>query len=265
MNKVVKGHNDDEVVMGIPIITPPPLPAVDADAQENVAGDEPSRWERIMMTVLKMPGVRVDRKQFLQKALTGRAAPMAIAQAIETSPTAVLPMKVIDQVARRHISRHTLKATAVSTVTGVPGGWALAATIPADVLQYYYHVLVISQKLAYLYGFPDLCDTQHRFTEQGRQLLTIFGGVMIGATMANAALKEACERLSVQALRKLPELHLTQTIMKSIGMSITRERAMRGVTRAVPLVGGIVSGTMTYFSFRPAARRLQRTLKKYMK
>ena len=34
----------------------------------------------------------------------------------------------------------------------------MAATIPADLAQDFWHAIVLSQKLAYLYGWPDLLE-----------------------------------------------------------------------------------------------------------
>ena len=34
----------------------------------------------------------------------------------------------------------------------------MVGTVPADLAQFYWHTLVLAQKLAYLYGWPDLSD-----------------------------------------------------------------------------------------------------------
>ena len=42
----------------------------------------------------------------------------------------------------------------------------------------------MSQKLAYLYGYPDLCDDEGELNDVATDLLTIFMGVMMGAPVA---------------------------------------------------------------------------------
>jgi len=37
----------------------------------------------------------------------------------------------------------------LSTLVGLPGGWWIAGTIPADLAQYYQNVIQMAQKLAY--------------------------------------------------------------------------------------------------------------------
>ena len=65
---------------------------------------------------------------------------------------------MIDGLADACIWGHYSKAAAVSFLAGIPGGLTLPATIPADLGQYYWHVVQLAQKLAYLYGWPDLLE-----------------------------------------------------------------------------------------------------------
>jgi len=225
-------------------------------------------WEKVLSVVLKTPGIKVDREEFLRSAMARRCQPAAIERAMATSPVEVLDLRSVDKLAKDCIQSHTMKAAAVSTATGIPGGLALAATIPGDVLQYFYHSFKVAQKLAYLYGFPDLCDPQGQLSHEAANALTVFTGVMMGTSMATVAFKELCERATVQAFKRLPQMAITQNLLiplfRNLGMQLAQERATRVVTRAVPIVGGMVSGVMTYHAFRPAARRLQQQLRNQM-
>jgi hypothetical protein len=84
-------------------------------------------------------------------------------------PYTVVSEQVIDKLARQCIRKHTALATTTSTIVGLPGGLTMAAALPADLVQYFYHVFVLSQKLAYLYGYPDFY-AHYRFVAQGRFL-----------------------------------------------------------------------------------------------
>lgn len=48
---------------------------------------------------------------------------------------------------------------------------------------------------------------------------------------------------------------------KWIGISLTKQSFARGVSKLVPVVGGLVSGGLTYATFRPQAKKLMGSLK----
>lgn len=60
-----------------------------------------------------------------------------------------------------------------------PGFIALPATVPADMAQYFGHMLRIAQKLAYLYSRPDLFSGDSDGVDDATKgVLTLFFGVM---------------------------------------------------------------------------------------
>lgn len=62
----------------------------------------------------------------------------------------------------------------------MPGGMIGIGSIPADLIQFYWHIIVISQELAYLYGWPDLLEGKDEIDDTVLQKLTVFIGVMLG-------------------------------------------------------------------------------------
>lgn len=68
---------------------------------------------------------------------------------------------------------------------------AKAATIPADIAQYYGYMLRATQKLMYLYGFPqiDVEENCRDFDSETLNLLIRCMGVMYGGVGASNALK----------------------------------------------------------------------------
>ena len=141
-------------------------------------------WNKILATVLKMPSVKVDRVGFLRKELRPYCNQSRLQMLGNVRPYTVVSEQVIDKLARQCIRNHTALATTTSAIVGLPGGLAMAATMPADLTQYFFHVFVLSQKLAYLYGYPDFCDENGELSEMANDLLTIFIGVMMGAPVA---------------------------------------------------------------------------------
>jgi uncharacterized tellurite resistance protein B-like protein len=233
---------------------------------------EVSVWNKIMSTAMSMPGVKVDRKDFLTRELSPYCSNDKIEIAINEQPMKVVPQPLINRIAKSCINNHTTKVTCLSTAAGIPGGFAMAATIPADMAQYYWHVFVLSQKLAYLYSFPDLCDEKGNLTESAQDMLTLFVGVMMGASAATQGIKYISEQLSKQVVKRLPQIALTKTfyypivkqVAKWIGVKLTRETFAKGVGKAIPILGGVISGALTLATFKPGANRLRNSLEDQM-
>ena len=210
--------------------------------------------------------------EFLRRELKIYCSSEQLDQAVFGRPAFIVSKDIIDRIANACINSHTTKVTTISTVAGMPGGFAMAATIPADMAQYYWHVFVLSQKLAYLYGFPDLRDEKGNLTDTASDLLTLFVGVMMGASAANQAIKGVAKELAKQVVKRLPQKALTKTIYypiikqvaKWIGVKLTKETFAKGVGKAIPILGGIISGGLTLATFRPSAKRLQRKLQEEM-
>lgn len=234
--------------------------------------DEITVWNKVMGAALAMPGVKVDRDNFLRTELKCYCSSEQLEQAVLGRPINSVSREVIDRVANACINSHTTKVTAISTVAGIPGGIVIAATIPADMAQYYWHVFVLSQKLAYLYGFPDLRDENGNLTDAASDMLTLFVGVMMGASAANQAIKGIAKEFAKQVMKRLPQKALTKTvyypiikqIAKWIGVKLTKETFAKGLGKAIPILGGIISGTLTLATFRPSAKRLQHKLQEEM-
>ena len=226
-------------------------------------------WDKVMNTALSMPMVKVDRTAFLTKefSMYDNAD-----QLRDKRPIDLFDAEAIERAARGVINSHLTTATVISTAAGIPGGPAMAATMPADIAQYYWHVLVVAQKLGYLYGWPDLLDDKGQITEGTRNVLTLFVGVMFGAQAANKLVGEIAKRVSLQAAKRLPQQALTKTVYypvvkqvaKWIGVKMTKDTFGRSVGKAIPILGGVLSGAITAFSFKPMAEKLQKHLREEM-
>lgn len=226
-------------------------------------------WNHILSAVLHMPGVKVDRTRFLRSALSSYADSSRLAMLDSVRPYTIVSDKAIDSVARNVINRHTLLVTTASTVAGLPGGLALAATIPGDITQYYYHVVVVAQKLAYLYGFPDICDESGELNDTAADLLTIFMGSMMGVRVADQGISQLARGMARAAVGRLPRVAISAatiypvagTIARIAGLRLSREGFAKTASKLIPVAGGLFAGSLTLFTFAPGARRLQKRLK----
>ena len=226
-------------------------------------------WDRIMGASLALPGVRVDRDSFLRSQLQNHCDETQVKKAIEDRPAnGGVSFKLIDRLADSCIKSHVLKASSISFGTGLPGGWAMAGTIPADLAQFYWHAIVLSQKLAYLYGWPDLLE-EGEVDEETKLRVTLLIGAMLGAQGANQIISEMAERLAREMVRRLPRQALTKTayyplikqVGRWLGLKISKGSFARGASKFLPIIGGIISAGMTAVMMRPMAKRLKNHLR----
>lgn len=232
-----------------------------------------SIWSSMLNSILGMPGAKINREEFLRKTFSHLPAEK-ILQCLSASPATVIPQAEIEKAAASIINSHTAKVTAVSAISGIPGGLAMLATIPADLANYYYHVVTVGQKLGYLYGFPDMIDSKGKLTQDGEIMLTAFIGVMNKVEMANELIRkiasEVAKRMSEETARRIAGNILSKQIISQaveaistrLGAKITAKSAGRGLSKAIPLVSGLISGGLTLATFKPQAKRLLEVLKK---
>lgn len=222
----------------------------------------------ILKTVVKLPGIKVNRDYFLQKELQSRKIPqssinVALKDGIRYSN---IDKNVLDKIAISVINRHTWESSMISFASGIPGGFAMIGTIPADISQYYFHTIRTIQKLAYIYGWPEF-DFEEG-SENSIQYIIILLGVMSGVDVADQAIKAVSHSLSQKALKQLPRMALTKgwlyplvkKIATLLGFKMTKTIFANGVSKVVPVLGGFVSGGLTAVTFRPACMKLQRKL-----
>ncbi|WP_419871214.1 SHOCT domain-containing protein [Candidatus Pristimantibacillus sp. PTI5] len=225
--------------------------------------------EIILVNAVKLPGVKVDRREFLAQQFAKNDSNVQLSTIIEKGPLeAGVKLAAIDKMARTLIEKRTVASTAASTVAGIPGGLAMAATIPADTLQFFGVALRMSQELAYLYGREDLWEDNKLDSEKVTRELTLYLGVMFGVAGSASMLKLVTAGIARQLLKKLPQQALTKTmyypiikkIATYIGIKITKKTFAQGASKLVPILGGIISGGMTYFSMKPMGNRLREAL-----
>ncbi|MDN3284413.1 EcsC family protein [Streptomyces thermocarboxydus] len=230
--------------------------------------DPGSHFSTVLVAAAKLPGVRINRETYLRKALARHCSEEQIKVAIEETPAAAgIPLDILEKAANDSIKYETAKVSAASAAAGLPGLLFLPATVPADLAQYMGHMLRISQKLAYLYSWPDLFsgDDMDDATEG---VLTLFVGVMFGTHSAITAVTKAAEAMSKEVAKKLPQKALTKgfiyplvkKIAGHLGKEMTKQTFARTVSKAVPVVGAVVSGGLTFATFRPMAKKLRNHL-----
>ena len=232
--------------------------------------DDSSGWIlRILRAALGLPGARVDRASFLRSQLRPHFPEEQVEEAIEYNPAhAGMSIDKIDEIADSIIKSHVIRAAGTSFAIGLPGGFAMVATIPADTVQFAWHSIVVSQKLAYLYGWPDLLEDGEPDEETILRIVLLIG-VMLGAAEANRLLAEIAKRFAREVGRRLPRYTLTKAayyplikaILRWVGVSLMKQSFAKGLSKVIPIVSGLVSAGVTAYTLRPMAGRLKNHLR----
>ncbi|MDO5065608.1 MAG: hypothetical protein Q4E00_11595 [Actinomyces bowdenii] len=224
------------------------------------------------LKVIRLRGVKIDRSAFLRQEL-GRAGASeeVVARAVGATPVqAGVSIKDLDAIAQRSIVFESKKAAAISFATGIPGGLALFATVPGDVMQYYVHAFRVMQKLAYIYGWQDLLGDMDDADDDTVGRLALLLGVMLGVGgaagsltfFANQIARPAVQKqIASKALTKTAWYPVVKQTLRLVGVKVTKSSLARTVTKVVPVAGGLLSGGMTLVALKAQAIRLQRHLR----
>ncbi|MDU2192691.1 MAG: hypothetical protein E7E22_03035 [Actinomyces sp.] len=237
----------------------------DASGQQSAPEQ---RALEFLAKVVRVPGVRVNREEFLRQELRKlRMGDDAIARAIDSNPLlAGVALTEIDRLAEEAISYEMNKSAAISFVAGIPGGFAMLGTIPADLMQYYVHALRIMQKLAYLYGWGELLPDGRDADDDTLGVLTVFFGVMLGVggaaqsltAFARVAAKTAYQNHATKrALMSITWYPVVKHSLRLIGINITKSTAAKGFSKIVPVIGGFVSSGLTFMALQSQSALLK--------
>ena len=226
-------------------------------------------YELILSKAVELPMVRIDREEFLRSALKKYFPEHIVEQAVEHNPAyAGISTEQIKKIAKECINYETTKVSTISFVSGIPGGWAMLGTLPADITQYFGHIIRIVQKLVYLYGWEDFCSENGYMDDGTANILTLFIGIMFGVDGATqtitkisaAAAQKASKAIAQKALTKGTIYPIVKKTAQILGIRMTKEIFAKGVSKVIPLIGGTASGVLTFFTYKPMAKKLRKHL-----
>ena len=167
-----------------------------------------------------------------------------------------------------HLAQQAMRAglAGLEFAAGIPGGFAMLGTVPADLMQYYVHAFRIMQKLAYLYGWRELLSDMDEVDDETIGVLAMFFGVMLGVggaaqsltTFARSVAMPAFQKqVTKQALTKTSWYPVMKHCLRFIGINLTKKSFAQGVSKVIPVIGGVVSGGMTFVSLQFQSTRLK--------
>lgn len=226
-------------------------------------------FELLLANSAKLPMVKINRKSFLRKELLGRYSQEIVEKAIQYNPAyAGIGVEDINKIAKSCITAETRSVTFLSAAAGLPGGFTMLGTVPIDLTQYFAHILRILQKLIYLYGWNDLNLDSKEMNDETKNLLTLFIGIMFGVNAAVNTVNKFAAQVAKQVVKKLPRKTLTKGIIypivkkvaRSLGIKMTKQLFASGIAKAVPVIGAVTSGGLTFATFRSMSEKLRKYL-----
>lgn len=227
--------------------------------------------EAVIRKAIKLPGVRINREEYLKKELSPRYSEEVVQLAVEKNPAyAGISRENIDEIAKGVVNYETNKVSAISFATGLPGGAVGTSLVAVDLTQYFGFMLRAMQKVAYLYGFEDMGLDAEKITDETMNQLMLFLGVMFGVQGASKAVQKLAASTAIRASKSLASKALTKgtiypivkSVAKFLGQRMTKQIFANGVSKAVPVLGGIVTGGISYVTFKPCLKKLTTTFRK---
>lgn len=220
----------------------------------------------------KLPVVRVDREEFLKKQFKDSEY---LDQILENGPQSVYTPESLRKKADTIITSSAISTSLTSFAAGLPSNPAvMVAAGGADVVQYFGFALNMAQQLAYLFGddnlFYDDMDqlskkTQIRIIAYLSAMLGVSGSATLVSSVSKMAGATIGKRVAAKALTKTVWYPVLKKALAAIGVKITKQTVGRVVTKAVPVIGGVVSGGITYVTFMPMGKRFADMLVKRAK
>ena len=126
------------------------------------------------------------------------------------------------------------------------------------------------QKLIYLYGWSELNFDAKEMNEETKNLLILFIGIMFGVNSAVNTVHTIAAQVAKQMEKKLPQHAFTKgfiypvvkKIASILGIQMSKKIFANGVSKAVPVIGAVTSGALTYVTFNAMAEKLRKHLAK---
>lgn len=215
----------------------------------------------------KLPVVKVKREAFLREQF--KDSPY-LNHILSNGPQTVYTTESLLKRADKVINTNTKQTATISLVSGLPSNPFTAIPLgAADVTQYFGYALHLAQQIAYLFGEDELFNSEkNKLTEEEKLRITIYLGIMFGASGASTLLLKTSKQLGPVLAKKIAAKTVTHTtwhpLMKKVaavlGIKITKQTVNKAIIKGIPLMGGVISGGITYATFRPLGKKLAQTL-----
>lgn len=215
----------------------------------------------IIEQIINNPVSHVDRVEFLSKLYH-------VSQEDIRKGNYSVTKSERKSLALKRIHKITAETATFSFVSGIPGGVAIAASIPTDIAQNMVFSIRLSQEMAYIYDYDSVLDDEGNMDVDG---LTLFLGIMFGANGAASLTRVASVNAAKYTANKIAKTALMKTwwypVLKNISKvvaakTLTKQGLAKGAAKVVPILGGFASGGLTAVTMEVTAKKLNDELLK---
>ncbi|MDY4413277.1 MAG: hypothetical protein SPE43_02715 [Ruminococcus sp.] len=228
-------------------------------------------WVKVIDVAISIPGVKVNREEFLKKELRGKVSKDVIDDAIKVGTVkAGVPKEVAEKIAENLINSKCILTSAVSFATGIPGGLVgLLGGSTVDIAQFFGNFFNLAQKLMYIYGYKDVSELDSSQTDIMIAMLGAASGVEAAQIFISKQLPKLAEKIAASLIaresakgifKKIADKVLVVFGKKGIAL-FTKGEVAKIIGKSVPLVGGLLSGALNLITFKPMANQLNKYLK----
>ena len=226
----------------------------------DVNGDGKIDLKDVVIIAVKVPGVNINRREFLKNELSKKISEKKVAIALEKNPKiAKIDNATIEYIVDDVIEDERKKVVAISAALGVSG--AVAVTLPTDIAQYFAFMLRAAQKLMYLYGYPEL-NVSENMDDDTINVLSIALGTMLGVQGADAALRTMSGTIvkCISQGIKISTKGVPQFVGSLVGVGVGK-LGLGVVGLSLPIIGGAISGGLTHITFTSGCDKLRKELR----
>ena len=228
-------------------------------------------WDRFLNILLRSDMARVNRVEWLTDVLYPFLSITELEQLATEPPHRFLSVKVLNHIANQEISRHTELLAMGSAGSSLSGCVATWVGIPTELAQYSVNLVLLIQKLAYLYGWDDFYS-YGAVTTEAKARITFMMGSMLGIREADALLRNACRsyqgQVSITPMPYVGDRSPIDKVIIEISKRLLILSAKGGVTawigRKTPLIGVTIGSSTSYILVKPSLVRLKVLLRDLM-
>lgn len=222
--------------------------------------------KQLLTEALRQPIARVDRSEYLGRVLRPYCGHLTPQQLQQVRPEEMLDRTLLDELARREISRYEQRTALFSASASLASRWTLWIGVPYDLVQYYACLISLAQKLAYLYGWDDF----HRVGAPTEETYTRYI-LLIGYAMGVAETRSPLLRLIPGVQSRFSDMELpgwqkpvTKQATTQLLWQLGRSFLSGWIAKRWNILGCTHSGLTTLYYFRTYATRIQLILREGM-
>jgi len=229
----------------------------------SIMEEKVSGW---LMNASKLPGYRIHPSETYRSF-------KALGLKIPEHPREIFKLNHEDlhRVAFESLRKNKRKLGAIGFATGLPGGpVGLTVGTVVDIEEYVRMLFRLTQQLGHVYGlipcpYSDDIDSDvddYFESVQEKILLGMLVGLGAGSSTllvtkvaANIAQKQA-KNIIRKTLAQQPMIALTKQIGKVLVGKVTKQGIAKCVGRAIPVIGGVINGAVSYGTVKVFGERL---------